>query len=65
VSSKGTGFSQADRADLRDQLERPAHPFAVTPPREDIVRVRWVNPVLVGEVVFQQFPRGAGRAAAH
>jgi bifunctional non-homologous end joining protein LigD len=52
------------RDDLRDQLtalERQEHPFAVAPPREDVVRARWVEPVLVGEVVYRQFTRGAGR----
>lgn len=59
----GTGFSQAARADLvttLTPLERRTHPFAATPPREDTTRARWVEPHLVGEVVYRQFTR-AGR----
>lgn len=37
------------------------HPFATTPPREDVARARWVEPVLVGEVEYRQFTRGDGR----
>ncbi|WP_285640737.1 DNA ligase D [Lentzea sp. NBRC 102530] len=57
----GTGFTRQDRDQLRDRLqplERPRHPFASTPPREDVTRARWVEPVLVGEVRFRQFTRG-------
>lgn len=64
IGDVGTGFSQRERADLQarlEQLERPAHPFATAPPREDVVRARWVEPVLVGEVRYRQFTRGAGR----
>ncbi|MEV6639383.1 hypothetical protein [Amycolatopsis sp. NPDC051371] len=60
----GTGFTEADRARLLarlEKLERRKHPFAVTPPREDIARAHWVKPELVGEVVFRQFTRGEGR----
>ncbi|WP_414937910.1 DNA ligase D [Amycolatopsis sp. cmx-11-51] len=60
----GTGFSEAERSRLRtrlDALARRGHPFAVTPPREDSARARWVEPELVGEVEFRQFTRGAGR----
>jgi bifunctional non-homologous end joining protein LigD len=63
IGDVGTGFSQATRADLRDrlqQLERRTHPFVTTPPREDTVRARWVEPRLVGEIVYRQFTR-AGR----
>ncbi|MEQ0559687.1 DNA ligase D [Amycolatopsis sp. NEAU-NG30] len=63
IGDVGTGFSQAMRADLQQQLEaleRRTHPFAATPPREDIVRARWVEPRLVGEIVYRQFTR-AGR----
>ncbi|MEV0074368.1 DNA ligase D [Amycolatopsis sp. NPDC050768] len=59
----GTGFSQAARTDLMAQLqplERRTHPFAATPPREDTTRARWVEPRLVGEIVYRQFTR-AGR----
>ncbi|GLZ42846.1 hypothetical protein Acsp05_64700 [Actinokineospora sp. NBRC 105648] len=60
----GTGFTERERSALQDRLhalERPRHPFAVDPPREDVRRARWVEPVLVGEVVYRQFTRGAGR----
>ncbi|WP_410671477.1 DNA ligase D [Amycolatopsis sp. cmx-4-68] len=61
IGDVGTGFSQAARADLVAQLqplERRTHPFATTPPREDTVRARWVEPRLVGEIVYRQFTRG-------
>jgi bifunctional non-homologous end joining protein LigD len=63
IGDVGTGFSQAARADLVAQLrplERRTHPFVTTPPREDTVRAQWVEPNLVGEVVYRQFTR-AGR----
>jgi bifunctional non-homologous end joining protein LigD len=63
IGDVGTGFSQAARADLVAQLqplERRTHPFVTTPPREDTVRARWVEPRLVGEIVYRQFTR-AGR----
>jgi bifunctional non-homologous end joining protein LigD len=64
IGDVGTGFSEADRHRLRSQLEpleTPRDPFAVRPPREDVVRARWVRPELVGEVRYRQFTRGAGR----
>lgn len=64
IGDVGTGFSQRERAELQarlEKLERRGHPFAATPPREDVVRARWVEPVLVGEVQYRQFTRGAGR----
>lgn len=64
IGDVGTGFSQQERAELQarlEKLERLSHPFAATPPREDVVRARWVDPVLVGEVQYRQFTRGAGR----
>lgn len=60
----GTGFSQAERGRLLSvlrPLERPTHPFAQAPPREDTVRAHWVEPLLVAEVVYRTFTRGAGR----
>ncbi|UOX92630.1 DNA ligase D [Amycolatopsis sp. FBCC-B4732] len=63
IGDVGTGFSQAARADLKarlERLERRTHPFMSAPPREDTVRARWVEPRLVGEVVYRQFTR-AGR----
>jgi bifunctional non-homologous end joining protein LigD len=64
IGDVGTGFSDADRQKLGPQLaalEIQKPPFAVTPPREDVVRARWVRPELVGEVRYRQFTRGAGR----
>lgn len=61
IGDVGTGFTRQDRDQLRDRLaplERTTHPFAATPPREDVVRARWVEPELVGEVRFRQFTRG-------
>jgi bifunctional non-homologous end joining protein LigD len=60
----GTGFSERARDELQARLEplaRPKHPFATDPPREDVRRARWADPVLVGEVQYRQFTRGAGR----
>jgi bifunctional non-homologous end joining protein LigD len=64
IGDVGTGFTEAERARLLDRLEaleRRHHPFAETPPREDTARAHWVEPKLVGEVVYRQFTRGAGR----
>ena len=64
IGDVGTGFSDAERSRLQqrlEQLERGTHPFALTPPRDDTRRARWLRPVLVGEVVFRQFTRGDGR----
>nr|WP_245804855.1 non-homologous end-joining DNA ligase [Amycolatopsis australiensis] len=64
IGDVGTGFTEAERGRLQarlDELERPRPPFAVAPPRADTARARWVEPVLVGEVVYRQFTRGAGR----
>jgi bifunctional non-homologous end joining protein LigD len=68
IGDVGTGFTRQDRDQLRDRLqplERPRHPFAVTPPREDVVRARWVEPLLVGEVRFRQFTRGESGRLRH
>jgi bifunctional non-homologous end joining protein LigD len=64
IGDVGTGFTEAERSRLQsrlDALERRTHPFAATPPREDTARAHWVEPSLVGEVVYRQFTRGAGR----
>jgi bifunctional non-homologous end joining protein LigD len=64
IGDVGTGFSDADRDQLLDRLtplERLGHPFAEEPPREDVRRAHWVAPTTIGEVVFRQFTRGAGR----
>lgn len=68
IGDVGTGFTRQERDLLRDRLqplERRSHPFATTPPREDVVRARWVDPVLVGEVRFRQFTRGEGGRLRH
>ncbi|WP_081902033.1 DNA ligase D [Lentzea aerocolonigenes] len=68
IGDVGTGFTRQERDLLRDRLhplERRSHPFATTPPREDVVRARWVAPVLVGEVRFRQFTRGEGGRLRH
>ncbi|MFC3897497.1 DNA ligase D [Lentzea rhizosphaerae] len=68
IGDVGTGFTRQERDLLRDRLqplERRSHPFATTPPREDVVRARWVDPVLVGEVRFRQFSRGEGGRLRH
>jgi len=64
----GTGFTEADRKAMLARLEplqRRTHPFATTPPREDVVRAQWVEPVLVGEVQFRQFTGGANGRLRH
>lgn len=51
----GTGFTEAMLRDLQARLEplqTPASPF-VEVPREDARKARWVQPVLVGEVVYR------------
>ncbi|MGW6936868.1 DNA ligase D [Lentzea sp. NPDC054927] len=68
IGDVGTGFTRQDRDQLRDRLqplERSSHPFTATPPREDVVRARWVDPVLVGEVRFRQFTRGEDGRLRH
>nr|WP_083466536.1 DNA ligase D [Kibdelosporangium sp. MJ126-NF4]CEL16486.1 ATP-dependent DNA ligase clustered with Ku protein, LigD [Kibdelosporangium sp. MJ126-NF4] len=64
IGDVGTGFSERARKELQARLqplERRTHPFAETPPPDDVRRARWVEPVVVGEVVYRQFTRGAGR----
>jgi bifunctional non-homologous end joining protein LigD len=68
IGDVGTGFTRQERDRLRDRLlplTQPNHPFATTPPREDVVRARWVEPVLVGEVRFRQFTRGTDGRLRH
>ncbi|MDX3193954.1 hypothetical protein PV458_36630 [Streptomyces sp. MN03-5084-2B] len=45
-------------------LERRTHPFAAAPPRDDVRGAHWVQPDLVGEIVYRQFTR-AGRVRQH
>lgn len=60
VGDVGTGFTEqaldAPHARLVD-LERATWPFTTAPPREDARHAQWVEPVLVGEVVYRQFTR--------
>jgi bifunctional non-homologous end joining protein LigD len=68
IGDVGTGFSERDRHQLQARLttlERGTHPFAADPPREDIRRAHWVEPTLVGEVVYRQFTRGAAGRLRH
>ncbi|MGH3762956.1 DNA ligase D [Actinophytocola sp.] len=60
----GTGFTERALRDLGDRLaalERHTSPFPSELSREDARQVRWVEPVLVGEVVYRQFTRGDRR----
>jgi bifunctional non-homologous end joining protein LigD len=60
----GTGFTERALFDLRDRfapLERASTPFAVEPPRDIVKGVHWLEPVLVGEVVYRQFTRSDRR----
>lgn len=53
----GTGWSDKARDDLQrqlDPLEQPESPFTTPIPRADALRVHWVRPELVGEVVYRQ-----------
>jgi bifunctional non-homologous end joining protein LigD len=56
----GTGFTVRMLADLAAQLkllERTTSPFAEEVPRAHARNARWVNPQLVGEVVFTEWTR--------
>jgi bifunctional non-homologous end joining protein LigD len=56
----GTGFTERALFDLRDRfaaLERADSPFAAALPRDIVRGVHWVEPELVGEVVYRQFTR--------
>jgi bifunctional non-homologous end joining protein LigD len=56
----GTGFTDRAIRDMGERLlrlERPDPPFAHELSREDTRHARWVEPVLVGEVVYRQFTR--------
>ncbi|MFL6124273.1 non-homologous end-joining DNA ligase [Actinophytocola sp.] len=60
VGDVGTGFSERDLRSLHARLaslERPTWPFTTAPAREDVRHAVWVEPVLVGEVVYRQFTR--------
>jgi bifunctional non-homologous end joining protein LigD len=58
VGKVGTGFTDADLADLTTRLgalEVPASPFVGDLPRAHVRGARWVRPVLVGEVQFGEW----------
>jgi bifunctional non-homologous end joining protein LigD len=60
VGDVGTGFTDRALRELQarlDRLARPRWPFAAEPPREDARHAHWVEPELVGEVVYRQFTR--------
>jgi bifunctional non-homologous end joining protein LigD len=60
IGDVGTGFTDRALRDLHARLaplERPTWPFTTVPPRENARHVHWVEPTLVGEVVFRQFTR--------
>lgn len=60
----GTGFTERALRDLGERfarIERPASPFAAELPRDIVRTVHWVEPVLVGEVVYRQFTRSDRR----
>jgi bifunctional non-homologous end joining protein LigD len=60
----GTGFTERALFDLRDRfarLERATSPFAAELARDDARHARWLEPVLVGEVVYRQFTRSDRR----
>ena len=56
----GTGFTDKMLRDLETQLAplaRDESPFATTVPREHARTAKWVDPVVVGEVVFGEWTR--------
>ncbi|MEW2508321.1 non-homologous end-joining DNA ligase [Amycolatopsis sp. NPDC047767] len=58
IGDVGTGFTHQALLDAQqklDPLARPASPFANEVPRDRARGARWVEPSLVGEVVYRQF----------
>jgi DNA ligase D-like protein (predicted ligase) len=58
VGQVGTGFTEATRRELRDQLAGltiPESPFADLVPSDSDRRVHWVAPRLLGEVSYRQW----------
>ncbi|WP_158891340.1 non-homologous end-joining DNA ligase [Amycolatopsis anabasis] len=58
IGHVGTGFTERALHDLLDRLrplERPTSPFANPVPRDRVRDARWVEPRLVGEVVYRKF----------
>jgi bifunctional non-homologous end joining protein LigD len=64
IGDVGTGFTDRVLHELQDllvPLERPDSPFANAVPRDRARNAHWVEPRLVGEVVYRQFTSGEGR----
>ncbi|WP_134661776.1 MULTISPECIES: non-homologous end-joining DNA ligase [unclassified Amycolatopsis] len=60
----GTGFTDAMLKDLQAQLvplERKTSPFADQVPRDRARGAHWLNPEVVGEVVYRRLTPGDGR----
>jgi bifunctional non-homologous end joining protein LigD len=60
VGRVGTGFTAAARSALLgrlSELRRDIKPFANAVPRSEAAGVTWVEPQLVGEVVFTEWTR--------
>jgi len=60
VGQVSTGFSEDDRRDLRQRLERmsqPACPFNGPVPRQHAGEAEWVRPELVADVAFRGWTR--------
>jgi len=60
VGQVSTGFSEDDRRDLRQELERmsePACPFDGPVPRQHASQAEWVRPALVADVTFRGWTR--------
>jgi bifunctional non-homologous end joining protein LigD len=56
----GTGFSQVALRDLQARLEplaRPDSPFHTDVPADHARTARWVEPTVVGQVVYRQIGR--------
>lgn len=64
IGKAGSGFTDRQRRELRDQLielERPTSPFTVAPPRGNVRECRWAEPVLVCDVEYREFTGGSLR----
>ncbi|WP_310649169.1 hypothetical protein [Rhodococcus sp. UFZ-B548] len=67
IGNIGSGFTDRQRRELRDQLielERPTSPFAVAPPRGNVRECRWAEPVLVCDVEYREYVGGSLRHPA-
>ncbi|MEU4674873.1 non-homologous end-joining DNA ligase [Amycolatopsis sp. NPDC023774] len=64
IGDVGTGFSHQALLDAQEKLaplERARSPFANAVPRDRARGAHWVEPTLVGEVVYRQFTPGEHR----